>query len=200
MKKLEQDRPGAGMVTETRPYREFDDGRVRVYGYSYDPQALEQIRTVRAHGWVADAALMADNHLGYSMPIGGVAGYRDMVSPSGVGYDIGCGVMAVRTTLTLESVRKELPRLADEITRRLSFGIGRTNAAPVDHELFDSPSSEPTSKRTGGESISPSLARPSNGRPCASARKPEAVLWPTPREPKWTPTQIRSCSSAIRLT
>jgi hypothetical protein len=50
--------------------------------------------------------------------------------------------------------------------------------------MYESPSSEPTSKSTGGESISPSVARPSNGRPCASARKPEAVLWPKPREPK----------------
>ena len=43
-------------------------------------------------------------------------------------------------------------------------------------------------------------ALPSNGSPCASARNPDAVLWPKPREPKWTPTQIRPCSSSIRLT
>lgn len=39
---------------------------------------------------VAGAALMADGHLGYSMPIGGVVAHREHVSPSGVGYDIGC--------------------------------------------------------------------------------------------------------------
>src|SRR4029078_5727880 len=91
------------MVVEHEPYRELDGGRIRVFGYSFDPQAVEQIRTVAHHGWVTEAALMADNHLGYSMPIGGVAAYREMVSPSGVGYDIGCGVMAVRTTVPLRA-------------------------------------------------------------------------------------------------
>ena len=130
---------GRGMVVEKRPYRELGDGRIRVYGYSYDPQAVEQIATVAGHGWVTEAALMADNHLGYSMPIGGVAAYREMVSPSGVGYDIGCGVMAVRTSLRFDDVRDGLARIADEIARRISFGVGRKNPVPIDHPLFDSP-------------------------------------------------------------
>jgi tRNA-splicing ligase RtcB len=129
----------ATTVRESEPYRELDGGRIRVFGYSYDVMAVSQIRTVAGHGWVSDAALMADNHVGYSMPIGGVAAYRDMVSPSGVGYDIGCGVMAVRTRLSLEDIRPDLARLADEIGTRISFGIGRKNETPVDHELFDSP-------------------------------------------------------------
>jgi tRNA-splicing ligase RtcB len=130
---------GESMVFEDRPYREFKDGRIRVYGYSYDRQAVQQITAVAQHGWVTEAALMADNHLGYSMPIGGVAAYREMVSPSGVGYDIGCGVMAVRTSLALSDVREDLPRLSDEIAERISFGTGRRNPVPVGHPLFDSP-------------------------------------------------------------
>jgi len=69
------------MIEDDQPYREFDDGALRVFGYSYDVQAVQQIKTVSGHGWVSGAALMADNHLGYSMPIGGVAAYREMVSP-----------------------------------------------------------------------------------------------------------------------
>ena len=127
------------MIQDDQPYREFEGGRIRVYGYTYDSQAVRQISTVAGHGWVTEAALMADNHLGYSMPIGGVAGYREMVSPSGVGYDIGCGVMSVRTALQIDDVRADLGRLADEIASRISFGIGRKNPTPVEHELFDSP-------------------------------------------------------------
>jgi tRNA-splicing ligase RtcB len=132
------DRPATTMVVEDRPYRELDDGLIGVYGYSYDEQAITQIRTVSRHGWLAGASLMADNHVGYSMPIGGVAAYREMVSPSGVGYDIGCGVMAVRTALSIDEVRGDLGRLADEIARGLSFGVGRKNATRVEHPLFDS--------------------------------------------------------------
>ena len=127
------------MVEDDQPYREFEDGRLRVFGYSYDVQAVQQIATVSGHGWVRGAALMADNHLGYSMPIGGVAAYREMTSPSGVGYDIGCGVMAVRTDVAFADVANDLGRLADEIAGRISFGIGRKNPTPVDHALFDSP-------------------------------------------------------------
>jgi len=39
----------------------------------------------------------------------------------------------------LDDVRADLPRLADEIAARISFGIGRKSPTPVDHELFDSP-------------------------------------------------------------
>src|ERR1044072_1791343 len=108
------------MVVDDEPYRELDGGRIHVYGYSYDPQAVEQIRTVARHGWVAVAALMADTPVGYSMPIGGVAAYREMVSPSGVGYDIGCGVMAVRTSVRLDDVRGDLPRRPAAIAARIS--------------------------------------------------------------------------------
>ena len=151
---------GRSMIVEERPYRELLDGRLRVYGYSYDPQAVAQITTVAGHGWVTEAALMADNHVGYSMPIGGVAAYREMVSPSGVGYDIGCGVMAVRTSLHVDDVRADLARIADEIAARISFGVGRKNPTRVEHSLFDSAAwtevpelSEQVSNRRGSWSL-----------------------------------------------
>ena len=48
--------------------------------------------------------------------------------------------------------------------------------------------------------VSPSTARSPKRLPSASARKPDAVLWPKPREPKWTPIQTMPSSSTIRLT
>ena len=39
---------------------------------------------------------MADGHLGYAVPIGGVVAYKDAISPSGVGFDIARGNKAVR--------------------------------------------------------------------------------------------------------
>ena len=83
------------------------------------------------------AVLCADGHLGYSQPIGGAIAYPDHISPSGVGYDIGCGNKAVATNLVLSDIQGDLPRIADEIARRVSFGMGRVNNEPVDHEVFD---------------------------------------------------------------
>ena len=45
-------------------------------------------------------AIMPDGHLGYGMPIGGVMATMDVVIPNAVGVDIGCGMCAVKTSLT----------------------------------------------------------------------------------------------------
>ena len=87
-------------------------------------------------------ALMADHHLGYSMPIGGVAAYTEHVSPSGVGYDIGCGNKAVRLQMTPENeidVAKRINEIMDEVWKSISFGVGRTNNDDdaANHRLFD---------------------------------------------------------------
>jgi tRNA-splicing ligase RtcB len=87
-------------------------------------------------------AIMADGHLGYVMPIGGVAAYRNKASVVGVGFDIACGNCAIRTDLDVANFRREdWTSLADEIAASISFGVGRHNAsddAPVDHPLFES--------------------------------------------------------------
>ncbi|MBF0298645.1 MAG: RtcB family protein [Oligoflexia bacterium] len=44
--------------------------------------------------------LMPDTHVGFGMPIGGVVGLDGVISPNMVGVDIGCGMCAVKTSLT----------------------------------------------------------------------------------------------------
>jgi len=72
-------------------------------------------------------ALMADHHLGYSMPIGGVAAYKNKVSPSGVGFDIACGNKAVRLDADSYSVLYNLYPIMNQIWNSISFGVGRVN-------------------------------------------------------------------------
>ncbi|MBX7150293.1 RtcB family protein [bacterium] len=104
-----------------------------------DENALRQILTCAKDESVAGAALMADHHKGYSMPIGGVVAYRNKVSPSGVGYDISCGNKAIKTDLTHSDIRHNIKSIMDEIFSRISFGIGRVNEEKVDDPLFDLP-------------------------------------------------------------
>ena len=82
--------------------------------------------------------LMADNHKGYGMPVGGVAVYKDKISPAGVGFDIACGNKAVKLNVKYEDVKDRLEDIANEIWERISFGIGQKNDTKVEHELFDS--------------------------------------------------------------
>jgi tRNA-splicing ligase RtcB (3'-phosphate/5'-hydroxy nucleic acid ligase) len=112
-----------------------------VFG-DHEPNTLAQLEDVASRA--ERAALMADGHLGYVMPIGGVAAYREQVSVVGVGFDIACGNAAIRTDLTRAGSPDLLNRLgeiADAIQDEISFGIGRKNRAddaPVDHPLFES--------------------------------------------------------------
>jgi tRNA-splicing ligase RtcB len=96
-----------------------------------------QIESCQAAEPGAPAVLCADNHLGYSMPIGGVVGYEGFVSPSAVGYDIACGNCAVRTDRRAPESRSDVRRMMDDIWSTLSFGVGRNNAEKVEHAVLD---------------------------------------------------------------
>jgi len=123
--------------------------KIPVWGEPVDQDALLQIANCAKDQTVAGAALMADHHVGYSMPIGGVVAYRESVSPSGVGYDIACGNKAVLTDMPAKEARRKIARIMDDVFEKISFGIGRKNeeyvptltpgGARVDHELFDDP-------------------------------------------------------------
>lgn len=100
-----------------------------------EQNAVEQMKNAMKTAY--RGALMADHHLGYAVPVGGVIAYRDKVSPSGVGFDIACGNKAVLTDATLSDVRRDISKIMDEIVRVISFGVGRKNNEKVDHSLFD---------------------------------------------------------------
>lgn len=113
----------------------------RIFGV-HDEETLRQLTDVASRA--VYVALMADGHLGYVMPIGGVAAYRNQVSVTGVGFDIACGNAAILTDLTTAS-GLDLLELANEIQRTFAFGVGGTAAsedAPRDHSLFRSPAWE----------------------------------------------------------
>src|SRR5215467_2555326 len=100
-----------------------------------DPGAVSQIKTCAR---TADkVALMADHHLGYAVPIGGVVAYKDAISPSGVGFDIACGNKAVRLDMSGDELRTNIRRIMDDVWMTLSFGVGRKNSERVEHAIFD---------------------------------------------------------------
>src|SRR3954469_9946002 len=117
--------------------QDFANRVTAIFG-SHDQKTIDQLTEVAQRA--EQAALMADGHVGYVMPIGGVAAYDNRASVVGVGFDIACGNAAVRTNLQVDRFdRAELDRLADEIQRSISFGIGRRNEsahAPREHDLF----------------------------------------------------------------
>jgi tRNA-splicing ligase RtcB len=107
----------------------------KIFG-QHDEDTVKQIHRCLAVGGTR-AVLCADGHKGYAQPIGGVVAYRDLISISGVGYDIACGNLAIRTNLKSAELRQDMKSIMDEVVRRISFGMGRKNKDSVDHELFD---------------------------------------------------------------
>jgi tRNA-splicing ligase RtcB len=111
---------------------------IKTFG-TVDQRSLAQLERCMEAGDAEFGVLCADHHPGYSQPIGGGIAYEGHVSPSGVGYDIGCGNKAARTDLT----RADLDALGGveaimrEITRRISFGMGVPAQERSDHPVLD---------------------------------------------------------------
>jgi len=108
---------------------------IPVWGTSVDEGALRQIKT--CYYIFGQAAMMADHHKGYGVPIGGVIAHENLVSPSGVGYDIGCGNKAVRLDVPAAEVRAKISTIMDDVFSTISFGLARKNPEEVDHPLFE---------------------------------------------------------------
>lgn len=100
-----------------------------------EENARKQLERCQAAEEGSEAVLCADHHLGYSMPIGGVIGYEDLISPSAVGYDIGCGNMAVETEVLAKDI--DTKKVMDEIWDSISFGVGLKNKTKNDHPVLD---------------------------------------------------------------
>lgn len=109
-----------------------------IYG-DHDEKTVQQFETCLATGSAAAGVLCADGHYGYNHPIGGVVGYTDHISISGVGFDIACGNKAVRLDTRYEDIADKIPTILADISKVVSFGVGRVNDERVDHEVFESP-------------------------------------------------------------
>lgn len=103
----------------------------------HDQSTIDQMHTCMQTGNVVAGALCADGHLGYAQPVGGVIAYENQISVSGVGFDIGCGNMAVRLDVKYVDIMHNARSLLRQIGQHISFGVGRVNDVKVDHPLFD---------------------------------------------------------------
>jgi len=86
--------------------------------------ALDQLRNIARLPWVFHhVAAMPDVHYGKGATVGSVIAMKDALSPAAVGVDIGCGVAAVRTSLTAGDLPDSLAGLRSEIERVIPVGF-----------------------------------------------------------------------------
>ena len=106
-----------------------------VYNYALDldNETLKQFKSCYEKDFVTAAALMPDAHLGYVAPIGAVLITEDFVVPAWVGYDIGCGVIAVKLSLKdksinlIKKVKESSKEILKEVTKEIPMGLGNIN-------------------------------------------------------------------------
>jgi len=115
-------------MSAERPYEvlEVEGGvpvKAWIRGVSLEPAAAQQLRNVArlpcVHGWVA---AMPDVHWGVGATVGSVIPTVGAIIPAAVGVDIGCGMAAVRTTLTAGDLPESLRGVRAAIERAVPHG------------------------------------------------------------------------------
>ncbi len=92
-------------------------------GVPFEDEAKQQLKNLRGlpfiHKWIA---VMPDVHRGYGATVGSVVPTVGAVIPAAVGVDIGCGMIAVRTTLRAEQLPDSLSGVRSAIEQAVPHG------------------------------------------------------------------------------
>jgi len=106
-----------------------------------EPEAIEQVINVASlPGIVKYSLAMPDCHTGYGFVIGGVAATKfpdGVISPSGIGFDINCGIRLLKSDLTQKEIQPYLDKLATEIQGEVPSGLGRGRQIKLSIEQID---------------------------------------------------------------
>jgi tRNA-splicing ligase RtcB len=98
---------------------------------SVEDGAMQQLRNVSTLPWIKGLAVMPDVHYGKGATVGSVIAMHGAVCPAAVGVDIGCGMSAVRTSLTANDLPGDLSRLRSKVEEAIPVGRGMHDS-PVD--------------------------------------------------------------------
>ena len=99
----------------------------KITNFALEPneKTLEQFKNCYSEKYVVKASLMPDAHVGYVAPIGAVLATKDYLVPAWVGYDIGCGMTAVKLPKNiLNSLREKANAIYESVKRRIPMGLG----------------------------------------------------------------------------
>lgn len=93
--------------------------------HEVDYAAQHQIRTAANLPWTHGVAIMPDVHPGNSVTVGCVIAMHEAVAPQAVGVDIGCGMMAVRSSATLDDLPADLAPLRSSFEAVVPVGFAK---------------------------------------------------------------------------
>lgn len=116
------------------PYAVWDAGDL-------DDAARQQMERACQLPVAVRGAQMADGHVGYGLPIGGVLACRDAVIPYGVGVDIGCRMKLSIMPEPASRIAGWRDMLKKSLVSETRFGIGAQfkPGERRDHDVMDDP-------------------------------------------------------------
>ncbi|MET9105307.1 RtcB family protein [Streptomyces zhihengii] len=103
---------------------------------SVEDGAMQQLRNVATLPWIKGLAVMPDVHYGKGATVGSVIAMHGAVCPAAVGVDIGCGMSAVKTSLTSGDLPGDLSRLRSRIEQAIPVGRGMHREAVDPGRVF----------------------------------------------------------------
>ena len=107
------------------------------WGTDLEPESVNQIKNACSLPVAVRGALMADAHLGYGLPIGGVLATRNAVIPYAVGVDIACRMKMTVLDLPVSAIESRTHVLEHAIEKETRFGIGANFTRPRDHAVME---------------------------------------------------------------
>lgn len=101
--------------------------------------AKEQIMSLASLPFISKhgVAIMPDVHAGKGSTIGSVIATRSAIIPAAVGVDIGCGMLAVKTSLKASDLPTSLLSLRHAIEAVVPCGTGRQHRDPLFTNLLE---------------------------------------------------------------
>ncbi len=100
----------------------------KIFDYSIDAdsETLQQFKECYSQEFVTSAALMPDAHKGYAAPIGAVLLTKGYIVPAWVGFDIGCGMIAIRIKGKdiFKKIQDNREEIYNKVSSKVPMGVG----------------------------------------------------------------------------
>lgn len=117
----------------------------KIFAEVLEQGALDQFQSAMNCEFATRGALMPDAHQGYSLPIGAVVETEGVIVPAWVGYDIGCGMCAMKTDFDSSEIRGKSKEIFEEIYKRIPVGFNHNQKPSLwdysEYEISDATTS-----------------------------------------------------------
>ncbi|MDN3448225.1 RtcB family protein [Psychrobacter sp. APC 3281] len=111
---------------------------VKIYTSDVEQGAMQQLRNLAQLEFVhSHIAVMPDVHVGKGATVGSVIPTKSAIIPAAVGVDIGCGMNAVRLSLTASDLPDSLRSLRSIVEQRVPVGFNMHKQIQAKNSTLD---------------------------------------------------------------